>query len=42
MVFVDDMKIWTERRKGLLAELELAEQETTETVSLEPGCLPRT
>jgi site-specific DNA recombinase len=38
-VFVDEMKIWTERRKGLLAELELAEQETTETVSLEPRLL---
>ena len=39
MVFVYKMKIWTERRKGLLAELELAEQETTETVSPEPELL---
>ncbi len=38
-VFVDEMKIWTERRKVLLAELELAEQEITETVSPEPGLL---
>ena len=36
MVFVDEMKIWTERRKVLLAELELAEQHTTQTVSPEP------
>ncbi len=35
-VFVDEMKIWTERRKALLAELELAEQHTTQTVSPEP------
>ena len=35
-VFVDEMKM---RRKVLLAELELAEQETTETVSPEPGLL---
>ena len=39
MVFVDEMKIWTERRKALLAELNLAEQETTDTVSPEPGLL---
>ncbi len=39
MVFVDEMKIWTERRKGLLVELDLAEQETTDTVSPEPGLL---
>ncbi|WP_236558979.1 hypothetical protein [Sphingomonas sp. T1] len=38
-MFVDEMKIWTERRKALLAELELAEQETIETVSPEPGLL---
>ncbi|HXH16094.1 MAG TPA: hypothetical protein VNJ10_08160 [Sphingomonas sp.] len=38
-VFVDKMKIWTERRKILLAEQDLAEQETTETVSPEPGLL---
>ncbi|BCA61201.1 hypothetical protein HMP09_0435 [Sphingomonas sp. HMP9] len=38
-VFVDEMKIWTERRKALLAELELAEQETTQTVSPEPELL---
>ncbi len=38
-VFVDEMKIWTERRKGLLVELELAKQETTETVSPEPELL---
>ncbi len=34
-VFVDEMKIWTERRKALLVELELTEQETIETVSPE-------
>jgi site-specific DNA recombinase len=39
MVFVDEMKIWTERRKVLLAEVELAEQDTTETVSPEPVLL---
>ena len=39
MVFVDEMKIWTERRKALLAELELTEQETTETVSPESELL---
>ncbi len=38
-VFVDEMKIWTEHRKVLLAELELAEQETAETVSPEPELL---
>jgi site-specific DNA recombinase len=38
-VFVDEVKIWTERRKGLLVELDLAEQETTDTVSPEPGLL---
>ena len=38
-VFVDEMKIWTERRKVLLAELELAEQDTTGTVSPEPELL---
>ena len=39
MVFVDEMKIWTERRKARLAELELAAQDTTQTVSPEPGLL---
>jgi site-specific DNA recombinase len=39
MVFVDEMKIWTERRKALLAELELAEQETAQTVSPDPELL---
>ncbi len=38
-VFVDEMKIWTDRRKALLAELELAEQETAVTVSPEPELL---
>ena len=38
-VFVDEMKIWTERRKALLAELELADQEAAETVSPEPELL---
>ena len=38
-VFVDEMKIWTERRKALLAELELTEQETTQTVSPDPELL---
>ncbi len=38
-VFVDEMKIWTERRKVLLAELELAEQDTTQAVSHEPELL---
>ncbi len=38
-VFVDEMKIWTERRKARLAELELAAQDTTQTVSPEPGLL---
>jgi len=38
-VFVDEMKIWTERRKALLAELELAEQDTTGKVSPEPELL---
>lgn len=38
-VFVDEMKIWTERRKALLAELELAAQDTTQTVSPEPRLL---
>ena len=33
-VFVDEMKIWTERRKVLLAE-----QETIQTVSPQPGLL---
>ena len=41
-VFVDEMKIWTERRKALLAEQELTEQETAETVSPEPELLTRT
>ena len=39
MVFVEEMKIWTERRKVLLADLELADQGTTETVSPEPVLL---
>ena len=38
-MFVAEIKIWTERRKVLLAELELAEQETTVTVSGEPELL---
>ena len=38
-MFVDEMKIWTERRKALLAELELTEQETAQTVSPEPELL---
>ena len=39
MVFVDEMNIRTERRKALLAELELAEQETAQTVSPDPELL---
>ncbi|KQN33155.1 zinc ribbon domain-containing protein [Sphingomonas sp. Leaf38] len=39
MVFVDEMKVWAERRKILLAELELPGQDTTETVSPEAGLL---
>jgi len=38
-VFVDEMRIWTERRKALLAELELTEQETAQMVSPEPELL---
>ncbi len=38
-MFVDEMRIWTERRKALLAELELADQETVQTVSPEPELL---
>jgi site-specific DNA recombinase len=33
--FVDEMKIWTEQRKVLLAD-----QETIERVSPGPGCFP--
>ncbi len=39
MVFVDEMNIRTERRKALLAERELAEQETAQTVSPDPELL---
>jgi site-specific DNA recombinase len=38
MVFVDEMKIWTERRKVLLAELELAEQEPQRRFPRCPDC----
>ncbi|PTW47930.1 DNA invertase Pin-like site-specific DNA recombinase [Sphingomonas faeni] len=36
MVFVEEMKIWTERRMVLLAKQELTEQETTDSFP-EPG-----